>query len=459
MGELLNKYSDKKFYFSSFYDVNASIDSIIQTLSELKEVPFYQSDSSPYTYNQVQEIAEKAMAMCVDIAVSRGISTDLLSTNSTDLNRYFLSALLCLQNEDYREALRCLLVYGSYGESIFHNYPYLYYYRGLAYYGLHDYDKAHEDLAAYLKSNPNDEVGYFHLGNILLRQNNISAALDAYTESLKKHSNFYEILCNANTIEEKLNSIVDGTGDGKWSIVDSPLTATLKIAEDLNFWDIPIFINSFNRLGCLKKIVNWLLDAGYRCIYILDNDSSYEPLLQYYEALKTKGGCVKVIMLEKNMGHTALWDSGILEKLNIDSPYVYTDSDVVPSEECPKDVLLHLLNVLEKYSFLKKVGLGLVTNDITFFDKEKIRAQEKNFYRHKMEDGVYFGAVDTTFALYRNYRHYNIYVSARTTGKYMARHLPWYYDYNNLPDDEQYYVEYANASAGLIARWRERRIT
>ena len=75
-----------------------------------------------------------------------------------------------------------------------------------------------------------------------------------------------------------------------------------------------------------------------------------------------------------------------------------------------------------------------------------------------MEDNVYFGGVDTTFALYRNYRHYNVHISARTTGKYMARHLPWYYDYQNLPEDERYYAEHANNSSTLIAGGRKRGI-
>ncbi|ORU00576.1 hypothetical protein D081_1099 [Anaerovibrio sp. JC8] len=428
-------------------------------MAELKEVPFYQSASSRYSDELVQEAAAKAADICVEIAVSKGIRIDSLSTSVSDLNRYFLSALQCLQKSDYREALRRLQIYASYGDNIFQYYPHLYYYRGLAYYGLHEFDKAQADLAVYLKTNPNDEVGYFHLGNAYIRQKNIEAALDAYTEALKNRSNFDEILFNANIIDEKITAQGDSLGCESWPIMESPLTETLKIVDSLDIWDIPIFINSFNRLGCLQKLVNWLLNAGYRRIYILDNDSGYGPLLEYYDQLEQQEKYVQVLRLGQNMGHEALWDSGILEKLNIDGPYVYTDSDVVPGEQCPNNVLQHLLNILRKYPFLKKVGLGLITDDITFFDSEKIRIQEKSFYLHKMENDLYFGSVDTTFALYRNYRHYNIYVSARTTGIFMARHLPWYYDYNNLPEDEQYYVEHANTSAGLVVSLKGRGIT
>ena len=301
-------------------------------------------------------------------------------------------------------------------------------------------------------------MAHFYLGNVLLKKNNIQGAIDAYLEALKFRGKFDEVLFNANLINEKIdqNGIVGENAD--WPIQDNPFISTLSISDEQNIWDIPIFINSFNRLGCLHQLVDWLLAAGYRQVYILDNASSYEPLLNYYDLLENKESCVKVVKLGKNMGHKALWDSGILETLNIETPYVYTDSDVVPAKSCPKNVLQHLLDILQRYPFLKKVGLGLITEDITFFDSEKIKTQEKSFYLHEMEPELFFGAVDTTFALYRSYRHYNIYVSARTRGEYMARHLPWYYDYGHLPEDEIYYMEHANASAGLTEDLRKRGI-
>ena len=236
------------------------------------------------------------------------------------------------------------------------------------------------------------------------------------------------------------------------ALCEDPLEFSLAIPPTLSISQIPVFINSRDRLGTLRALVNWLKKAGQQRIYILDNDSSYAPLLDYYRHLDDHEPTVQVLRLKKNLGHTALWDSKVLEILHIDTPYVYTDSDVVPSEECPFDVLGDFLQVLRKYPFLKKVGLALKTDDITYFDAEKTREAEKRFYLHEIEPELYFGAVDTTFALYRNYRHYNLYVSARTTGKRMARHLPWYYDYENLPEDERYYMEHANKSATLVQR-------
>ena len=34
--------------------------------------------------------------------------------------------------------------------------------------------------------------------------------------------------------------------------------------------------------------------------------------------------------------------------------------------------------------------------------------------------------------------------NGRTSYPYEARHMPWYYDLNNLPEDEQFYFQRAN---------------
>ena len=172
--------------------------------------------------------------------------------------------------------------------------------------------------------------------------------------------------------------------------------------------------------------MDWLLHAGYRRIYILDNDSTYPPLLDYYRRLEQNTPQINVIRLGRNIGHRAIWEAGILETMQVDTPYVYTDPDVVPVKECPSNVLQRMLEILQKYPFLKKVGLGLKTDDLT-----------------------YYGADATRFALYRNYWHYQLYCSARMTGKYMVRHLPWYLDYDNLPEDEKYYIKHANTSSSV----------
>ena len=219
----------------------------------------------------------------------------------------------------------------------------------------------------------------------------------------------------------------------------------LRLPHGIGWRDIPIFINSRDRVTYLRRLVEWLLRAGYRCIYILDNASTYPPLLDYYASIANHPN-IRVIYLP-NLGHIAIWLSGILDKLQIKTVYAYTDSDVVPVDDCPADVLLRLFRLLQRYPMVEKAGLGIEYSDITFWDKENVQAEHQNFYKVPLEKNVYFAPVDTTFALYRPIRHYSLFYAVRTTGRLWLRHLPWYLDRDNLPEEERYYMEHANKSS------------
>ena len=50
----------------------------------------------------------------------------------------------------------------------------------------------------------------------------------------------------------------------------------------LDVKNIPIIINNRNRLTYMKMLISSLEKRGYNNIYIIDNDSTYPPLLDYY---------------------------------------------------------------------------------------------------------------------------------------------------------------------------------
>ena len=209
-----------------------------------------------------------------------------------------------------------------------------------------------------------------------------------------------------------------------------------KIAD---YKDIPIIINNFNRLTYLKSLINSLTSRGYHNIYILDNQSTYPPLLEYYQTCP-----YHVILLDKNLGYKALWISDVFKQFK-DSYYVYTDSDMEISEECPDDFMQHFLNVLHQYPLSQKVGFGLRIDDLPdYFDnKQKVIAHETRFWQHPVVTELYKAEIDTTFALYRPYckgvanRYSEVY---RTGAPYLIRHLPWYVNSENMSEEEQYYV-------------------
>lgn len=285
----------------------------------------------------------------------------------------------------------------------------------------------------YLEQKPDDEIAWFLLGNAWHQQGDIAAAMVCYQKANELHGRFAEVLQNAEA--------------GR--VLCTHPFATMW--PDMDGFNVPIFINSYNRLECLKKLVNWLIVHGYRRIYILDNQSTYPKLLTYYEELGGENR-VRVIRLEKNYGYKALWESRILSRLDIRTPYVYTDSDVLPTDSCTGNIVNVLLSFARRHPMLKKIGLGLVTEDITVRFRDRIQQIQAKFCQTHWEQGFDYAAVDTTFALYANCRHYSLRLSARTNGQMRAWHLPWYYDYDNLPEDEQYYLEHANVHS-TMSNW------
>ena len=207
-----------------------------------------------------------------------------------------------------------------------------------------------------------------------------------------------------------------------------------------DYKQIPIIINNFNRLDSMKKLIESLEKRGYTNIFIIDNLSTYPPLLEYYKTCR-----YTVFRLDQNIGMTALWTSGIYKRFKNDF-FVYTDSDVVPIEECPDDFLLFFLKTLKKYRLAQKVGFSLKIDDLPdyYAMKKDVIFWEKHFFDHKRDEFLYWAPIDTTFALYRprgKRKHANYSIEMyRTAFPYMARHLPWYID-SEYPDEEnRYYI-------------------
>jgi glycosyltransferase involved in cell wall biosynthesis len=204
---------------------------------------------------------------------------------------------------------------------------------------------------------------------------------------------------------------------------------------------IPIIINNFNRLDSLKKLLESLENRGYTNIFIIDNLSTYPPLLEYYNTCR-----YTVFRLEQNIGMTALWRSGIYKKFKNDF-FVYTDSDIVPIDECPDDFLLFFLKTLKKYKLAQKVGFSLKIDDLPdcYAMKEDVIFWEKHFFERRRDEFLFWAPIDTTFALYRprgkrKHANYNIEMY-RTAFPYMARHIPWYIDSENPDEENLYYMQ------------------
>lgn len=209
---------------------------------------------------------------------------------------------------------------------------------------------------------------------------------------------------------------------------------------------IPVVINNRNRVTSLNLLVDWLMDCNARII-ILDNNSKYPPLLQYYRKI-TGIKKIEIVYLGKNMGHRALYTWG--KHFTFPERYfVYTDSDVVPSPDCPKDLLKYLVDAKKKYPEVKKIGMCLEINDLPdcYNLKQQVRDWEAKFWQNKRDD-LWIADVDTTFAIYDNQQTQQHITTncLRTDYPYVARHLPWYIDVNNLSEEERYYLTHSTTT-------------
>lgn len=149
----------------------------------------------------------------------------------------------------------------------------------------------------------------------------------------------------------------------------------------------------------------------------------------------------QVLELRRNMTQTAPWSAGVIKVLLPDDFYVVTDPDIVPTID-EKGLLTKLYDVHRKYPYHLKVGFGLKIDDLP--DYYPLKAQvikwESQFWKNKLEDGIYEAGVDTTFAVYKPHTYkYVLNPSIRTGEPYTARHLPWYTKSGELSDEEIFY--------------------
>lgn len=202
---------------------------------------------------------------------------------------------------------------------------------------------------------------------------------------------------------------------------------------------IPIIINNFNRLTTLKKLIDSLESRGYYNINIIDNNSTFPDLLEYYKTTP-----YRVHRLNKNIGFKALWKTRVFFYYMFDY-YCYTDSDLEIVEQCPDDFMDLFYKHLKQNSDVHKIGFSLKIDDLPdhYNQKNEVIKWESKFYKNKINDNLYIAPIDTTFALYRPFsrrgKRDGSTKMIRTGFPYQMRHLPWYVNSSKLSEEELFY--------------------
>lgn len=211
---------------------------------------------------------------------------------------------------------------------------------------------------------------------------------------------------------------------------------------------IPVIIINYNRLADLKILVEFLLKRQHKNIVIVDNNSTYPPLLEYYKQVKDS---VTIERMEENYGHLVFWKNEKLYNKYSKGYHIITDADIIPNENLPKDYIKQLSDILDRNKDVTKVGFALKIDDIPDFfqHKSKVLEWEKKHWDNQVGNNLYRNELDTTFAIYPPHYTYdllNFYHAIRVAGDFTAQHNGWYIDDKNLTEEEEYYFKTASDS-------------
>lgn len=241
--------------------------------------------------------------------------------------------------------------------------------------------------------------------------------------------------------------------------------------------DIPIVVISWNSLTFVRNFIDQLKKFP-NPIIILDNNSHYPPLLEYYDFIeKELGSKINVILLPENYGHLVyLKRHDLLPKI-----YILSDPDLQLNPKTPHDMASILLQLSHKYNAWK-VGLALdisdshnfeylpnygnITNHLGGDTSQKhnsmtIEKWESQFWKNPIKDDdyeLYDADVDTTFCLVNLYERRKR--AIRIAGNFMCKHLPWYKNFmeDNIPLEELKALRKNNKSSTTIIS-KQKKIT
>ena len=226
---------------------------------------------------------------------------------------------------------------------------------------------------------------------------------------------------------------------------------------------LPVFVNAFNQLTYVRDTLDWFARHGFGRVVVVDQVSTYPPLLAYYDsdAFRAKA---RLIALAENVGpRRALED---WPEFGRSLPYIFTDPDLA-LPDAPADDMVTRMFALSRKHRAQKVGLALNLDRADAFADTVARydggplidivAWEQRFWRERLEDGVYRANVDTTFRLYnpdvathwrdrwralqgKAWRPRAIRVALPG---FVAEHRPWFRDDGQTDEERAFYRQTA----------------
>jgi len=211
---------------------------------------------------------------------------------------------------------------------------------------------------------------------------------------------------------------------------------------------IPVFIISYNQYTYLKSMIEQLSKYPSMSLNVIDNKSTYPPLIEYLKQLESDGK-VRVLYQPENYGHK-VYERDEIVALGGDK-YIVTDPDLLLNPNIPNNFVEILSNISDKYK-ANKVGFALdiknninmnrkiqvTNNDANVFgaavwkkqEGKTIQEMEADFWKQKIDDPdyeLYRAPIDTTFALINKayYKKGSMENCIRVAGDFTAVHRTW----------------------------------
>lgn len=211
----------------------------------------------------------------------------------------------------------------------------------------------------------------------------------------------------------------------------------------------PLIVPVFNQLTYLKNILNWWKwYAPNQPVYIVDNNSDYGPLLEFYVNMKYENvylGSFGENECSKNIRRTI--DGEIQGKYDY---YCLSDPDISIHPSTPPNFLEIWKDYIDNKGY-HHVGFNLITEGLPewLHDREMKIRNEKEFLQNPVETSHgfigYRAPIDTTFAMYTTKNSgWHSPMNGQDWGNslriFESFHLGWYQhpDYVN-PEMDHYY--------------------
>lgn len=220
---------------------------------------------------------------------------------------------------------------------------------------------------------------------------------------------------------------------------------------------IPIFIIVYNNYTFLKATIDQLAKFANpnNPVYVIDNKSTYPPLLEYFTTLENNKTAT-VLRMDQNYGHRVYERDEIVEKGG--DKYIVTDPDLLFNPALPPDFIDQLSKISDTHK-AAKVGFALdITDNINlnkFYEGKTLPEHEAHWWADRVQDPtyeLYMTQIDTTFALI-NKKYYvrgRLDNGIRVAGNFTAKHKTWLNDWEKeVPEEERNYYFKDNKSTTI----------